>query len=225
MNTTIAEGLALVDAMLPRLQSLSSVERVVCPPFVSLPGDRRSAARHRDRRRRPEHVRRAERRLYRRNRAGHARRAGDLRHPRPLRATPVLRRRRRARQPQSQSRARQRRWCRSCASAKASSRTSAAKPKRSSARQVRAALDGRRAPVGGRDRLRADLGDRHRPRRDARRRQRHHRLDPTHGRRDRRASRSPKGCRSSTAAASPPRTSPPSSPNPISTARWSAAPA
>jgi triosephosphate isomerase len=36
MNTTIAEGLALVDAMLPRLQSFESVERVVCPPFVSL---------------------------------------------------------------------------------------------------------------------------------------------------------------------------------------------
>jgi triosephosphate isomerase len=36
MNTTIAEGLALVDAMLPRLQDLSRVERVVCPPFVSL---------------------------------------------------------------------------------------------------------------------------------------------------------------------------------------------
>jgi triosephosphate isomerase len=37
MNTTIAEGLALVDAMLPRLQEFSAVERVVCPPFVSLP--------------------------------------------------------------------------------------------------------------------------------------------------------------------------------------------
>jgi triosephosphate isomerase (TIM) len=36
MNTTIAEGLGLVDAMLPRLQAFSSVERVVCPPFVSL---------------------------------------------------------------------------------------------------------------------------------------------------------------------------------------------
>jgi triosephosphate isomerase len=36
MNTTIAEGLALVDGMLPRLQSFQSVERVVCPPFVSL---------------------------------------------------------------------------------------------------------------------------------------------------------------------------------------------
>jgi triosephosphate isomerase (TIM) len=36
MNTTIAEGLALVDAMLPRLQEFSAVERVVCPPFVSL---------------------------------------------------------------------------------------------------------------------------------------------------------------------------------------------
>jgi triosephosphate isomerase (TIM) len=37
MNNTIAESLALVDAILPRLQSLSSVERVVCPPFTSLP--------------------------------------------------------------------------------------------------------------------------------------------------------------------------------------------
>jgi triosephosphate isomerase len=36
MNTTIAEGLALVDAMLPRLQSFASVERVLCPPFISL---------------------------------------------------------------------------------------------------------------------------------------------------------------------------------------------
>jgi triosephosphate isomerase (TIM) len=36
MNTTIPEGLALVDAMLPRLQDFSRVERVVCPPFVSL---------------------------------------------------------------------------------------------------------------------------------------------------------------------------------------------
>ena len=37
MNNTIAESLALVDAMLPRLQSFSNVERVVCPPFTSLP--------------------------------------------------------------------------------------------------------------------------------------------------------------------------------------------
>lgn len=36
MNTTIPDGLALVDAMLPPLQALSAVERVVCPPFVSL---------------------------------------------------------------------------------------------------------------------------------------------------------------------------------------------
>jgi triosephosphate isomerase len=36
MNTTIGEGLALVDAMLPQLQALDRVERVVCPPFVSL---------------------------------------------------------------------------------------------------------------------------------------------------------------------------------------------
>jgi triosephosphate isomerase len=36
MNTTIAEGLALLDDMLPRLQLYSTVERVVCPPFVSL---------------------------------------------------------------------------------------------------------------------------------------------------------------------------------------------
>ena len=38
MNNTLAESLALVDAMLPRLQTFSSVERVVCPPFTSLPG-------------------------------------------------------------------------------------------------------------------------------------------------------------------------------------------
>jgi triosephosphate isomerase (TIM) len=37
MNNTIAESLALVDGMLPQLQSLSKVERVVCPPFISLP--------------------------------------------------------------------------------------------------------------------------------------------------------------------------------------------
>jgi triosephosphate isomerase len=36
MNTTISEGLALVDTLLPELQSYSAVERVVCPPFVSL---------------------------------------------------------------------------------------------------------------------------------------------------------------------------------------------
>jgi triosephosphate isomerase len=36
MNNTIAEGLALVDEMLPRLQGIDAVERVVCPPFVSL---------------------------------------------------------------------------------------------------------------------------------------------------------------------------------------------
>jgi triosephosphate isomerase len=37
MNNTIPESLALVDAMLPRLQAFGSVERVVCPPFTSLP--------------------------------------------------------------------------------------------------------------------------------------------------------------------------------------------
>lgn len=36
MNTTLEEGLALVDAMLPGLQELAGVERIVCPPFVSL---------------------------------------------------------------------------------------------------------------------------------------------------------------------------------------------
>jgi triosephosphate isomerase (TIM) len=37
MHNTIPESLALVDAMLPRLQSFSRVERLVCPPFTSLP--------------------------------------------------------------------------------------------------------------------------------------------------------------------------------------------
>src|SRR5579859_3993830 len=36
MNTTLDEGLALVDELLPRLQAISAVDRVVCPPFVSL---------------------------------------------------------------------------------------------------------------------------------------------------------------------------------------------
>ena len=36
MNTTIPEGLALIDDLLPRLQLYSAVERIVCPPFVSL---------------------------------------------------------------------------------------------------------------------------------------------------------------------------------------------
>jgi triosephosphate isomerase len=36
MNTSLAEGLGLVDAMLPTLQSFGNVDRVVCPPFISL---------------------------------------------------------------------------------------------------------------------------------------------------------------------------------------------
>ena len=36
MNTTVAEALGLVRALRGRLETVSSVERVVCPPFVSL---------------------------------------------------------------------------------------------------------------------------------------------------------------------------------------------
>src|SRR4051795_4372299 len=36
MNTTIDEGLTLVDALLPLIGSEGAVDRVVCPPFVSL---------------------------------------------------------------------------------------------------------------------------------------------------------------------------------------------
>jgi triosephosphate isomerase len=36
MNTDLAEGLALVDALVPLIQPVGAVERVVCPPFVSL---------------------------------------------------------------------------------------------------------------------------------------------------------------------------------------------
>src|SRR5215216_6466106 len=36
MNTTIDEGLALVDALRPLIESVAAVDRVVCPPFVSL---------------------------------------------------------------------------------------------------------------------------------------------------------------------------------------------
>ncbi len=36
MNTTIAEAAALVQEMLPELDLIDNVEKVVCPPFVSL---------------------------------------------------------------------------------------------------------------------------------------------------------------------------------------------
>jgi triosephosphate isomerase len=36
MNTTIEEGLALVDDLLPLIDTETVVDRVVCPPFVSL---------------------------------------------------------------------------------------------------------------------------------------------------------------------------------------------
>jgi triosephosphate isomerase len=36
MNTTIDEGLALVDGVRPLIEEISGVDRVVCPPFVSL---------------------------------------------------------------------------------------------------------------------------------------------------------------------------------------------
>jgi triosephosphate isomerase len=36
MNLTVAEAVALVNAMRPRLESIAGVELVVCPPFVSL---------------------------------------------------------------------------------------------------------------------------------------------------------------------------------------------
>jgi len=36
MNTTVEEAISLVNEMLPGLKFLDSVERVVCPPFISL---------------------------------------------------------------------------------------------------------------------------------------------------------------------------------------------
>src|SRR5690348_3698669 len=36
MNTTVAEALALVDDLRRLIDSVSTVERVICPPFVSL---------------------------------------------------------------------------------------------------------------------------------------------------------------------------------------------
>jgi triosephosphate isomerase len=36
MNTTISEAVALVKNMLPELERIDNVERVICPPFVSL---------------------------------------------------------------------------------------------------------------------------------------------------------------------------------------------
>lgn len=36
MNTTVQEAISLVDAMKPHLEGIQGVEKVVCPPFVSL---------------------------------------------------------------------------------------------------------------------------------------------------------------------------------------------
>jgi triosephosphate isomerase len=36
MNTTIEDGLALVEELLPLIETVTEVDRVVCPPFVSL---------------------------------------------------------------------------------------------------------------------------------------------------------------------------------------------
>ncbi len=36
MNTTVAEAVALVREMKPQLESLNNVDRLICPPFVSL---------------------------------------------------------------------------------------------------------------------------------------------------------------------------------------------
>lgn len=36
MHTTLSEALALVDALRPELEPLDGVERVLCPPFISL---------------------------------------------------------------------------------------------------------------------------------------------------------------------------------------------
>jgi len=37
MNTTVNEAVKLVKAMLPELEPIRNVDRVICPPFVSLP--------------------------------------------------------------------------------------------------------------------------------------------------------------------------------------------
>ena len=36
MNTTVPEALALVDAMLDELPFIAGVEKVLCPPFISI---------------------------------------------------------------------------------------------------------------------------------------------------------------------------------------------
>ena len=41
MNTNIDEAVKLVKAMLPGLDKLKGVEKVVCPPFISLDGGKR----------------------------------------------------------------------------------------------------------------------------------------------------------------------------------------
>ncbi|HUE75394.1 MAG TPA: triose-phosphate isomerase [Chloroflexota bacterium] len=36
MNTTVSEGLSLVDALRPRVDQITGIDMVVCPPFISL---------------------------------------------------------------------------------------------------------------------------------------------------------------------------------------------
>src|SRR4051812_28582773 len=36
MNTTVAEAVALVEAMRADLEAVAGVDRVICPPFISL---------------------------------------------------------------------------------------------------------------------------------------------------------------------------------------------
>lgn len=37
MNKTVEEARELVNSMVPKLNEIKGVERVLCPPFVSLP--------------------------------------------------------------------------------------------------------------------------------------------------------------------------------------------
>ena len=161
MNTTIAEGLALVDAMLPRLQAyrLGRARRV---PAVRVAGGGRGAtARNRHRCRRAEPAPGTQGRVHGRDRAGDARRAWRRT---SFSGTPsvgsTLARTTRS----SIARSRPRSpagWCRSCASARRLEQNERGETEAFVAGQVRGGARRRGAPVGGGGRLRADLGDRH----------------------------------------------------------------
>ena len=182
MNTTIDEGLALVDALRPLIDDVSTRRPGRLPAVRLAARHRRPPARLRDRRRRAERLPRAEGRLHRRGQRPDADRAGPLRHRRALGAAAPSSARTTRSSPRRSAPSRRPACCRSSASARRWPSAHWGATESVLRRQVHTALDGLHEHRGAGRRLRAGLGDRDRPRRHRRGRQRGM---PVHPRRDR----------------------------------------